>query len=52
MPQTTDITTEILDLCRALPLVRRLSLDDPERLAWLDRRRRAVRVLEDLGDDV
>lgn len=52
VPQTTDITTEILDLCRDLTWVRKLELEDPDRLVWLNRRRRAVRVLEDLGADV
>ena len=52
MPQTTDITSEIIDLCRDLPRVRTLALEDPERLTWLDRRRQAVRELEDLGADV
>ena len=42
----TDLTTEVLDLCRELPLVRRLGLDDPERLIWVDRRRRAVQQLD------
>ena len=39
----TDLTTEVLDLCRELPLV---GLDDPERLIWVDRRRRAVQQLD------